>query len=71
MSDMHERDEIEKKDEFPEHVEMDVPEADALEQEREWEPGSERPNPDIPIDVNEADALDQSREAGQEPEEPR
>jgi hypothetical protein len=58
-------------DEFPDHVDIDVPEGDALEQEKSWEPGSKQPNPDIPMDVNEADALDQARDAGQDPDDVR
>ena len=44
-------------------VPLDAPEADVLEQEREWvDEGSERPRA-VPIDAPEADVLDQSRPA--------
>lgn len=45
-------------------VPIDAPEADALEQEREWAEEEEIPHVRIPIDAPEADALDQEREAG-------
>jgi hypothetical protein len=42
---------------------IDVPEADAQEQERPWDPREHLDeNPRVGIDVPEADALDQARE---------
>lgn len=62
--------EIDESTGLPDHVDPDVPEADALEQSRDWsKAGGEKPK--IPIDVNEADALDQSREAWTEEDEER
>ncbi|MFP5299021.1 MAG: hypothetical protein ACLGHL_08550 [Actinomycetota bacterium] len=57
-------------DELPDRIDPDVPEADAIEQSREWsKAGGDKPK--IPADVNEADALDQSREAWSEEDEDR
>lgn len=52
---------------------IDAPEADALEQEREWkDTDAKEASPDIPLDVPEADALDQARDVPlDEDEEPR
>lgn len=55
--------EIEKTTDLPDHVDPDVPEADALEQSRDWSKTKADDKPRIPPDVNEADALDQSRAA--------
>jgi hypothetical protein len=48
-----------------------VPEADALEQTQEVEPGVDDEVPSIPADVPEADALDQARTAPPDDDEPR
>lgn len=62
--------EIEGSQELPDSVDPDVPEADALEQARDWSKAKGE-KPHIPPDVNEADALDQSREAWSEEDEER
>lgn len=66
-----EPDEIQEETSYPDHVDADVPEADALEQAREWSGDPTKRKPKIPIDVNEADALEQAQEPGGEEEEYR
>ncbi len=43
---------------------LDAPEADALEQEREWSGGVGSEKRKVPLDAPEADVLEQSRDAG-------
>ncbi len=64
-------DEIAEDTSYPDHVDPDVPEADALEQAREWSGDPTKTEPTIPIDVNEADALEQEQEPGGQEEEYR
>lgn len=48
---------------YPEKVDADVPETDALEQAQPWEKAADDLPREIPLDVPEADALDQARDA--------
>jgi hypothetical protein len=50
---------------------IDVPEADSLEQERDWSENDKPDRPRIDIGVPEADALDQSRPVPVDDEEQR
>ena len=43
---------------------MDVPEADRLDQERDWVDEGSDPAPRIQLEDSEADVLDQHRDAG-------
>lgn len=61
---MLDHDETPKSDDsdYPDRIDADVPEADALEQSRSWGDGKRPDKPRIPDDVNAADALEQSQD---------